>query len=73
MAACYSRVMTQTYSTRNEAIQSEIMEPIEAGEASADEFDIEAIAVAVLADYSDGYACKVDAETFWAIVAEHAR
>lgn len=61
------------YSTRNEAIQREIVEPIEAGEARADEFDIEAIADAVLGDYSDGYACTVTDDEFWVIAAAHER
>lgn len=61
------------YSTRDEAIQSEIVRPIEAGAAKASEFDIEAIAAKVLGDYAEGYALQVTTEEFWAIVAENAR
>lgn len=61
-----------TYSTRTEAIQHEIIDVIEAGDATAAEFDIEAIADQVLADYDDGYAVKVDSDEFWQIVADHA-
>lgn len=62
-----------TYSTRDEAVLREIVEPIEAGEATADEYDIDAIADAVLGDYSQGFALIVNDETFWHIVAENAR
>lgn len=60
------------YTTRQEAIDREIIEPIEAGEATAAEFDIDAIADAVLLGYEDGYALDEDAD-FWAVVAENAR
>ena len=62
-----------TYSTRTEAIQREIVEPIEAGDANAAEFDIDAIADQVIGDYSDGFTLLVDTDEFWEIVAEHAR
>jgi hypothetical protein len=61
-----------TYTTRNEAIEREIIAAIEAGDASASEYDIEAIADAVLGDYSDGYTVREDVD-FWAVVAESAR
>jgi len=61
------------YTTRDEAIQREIIEPIEAGDATAAEYDVEAIAAKVLADYEGGYALKVEVDEFWQIVAEHAR
>lgn len=60
------------YATRDEAIQREIIDAIEAGEATAAEFDIDAIAAEVLGDYSEGYAQQVDADEFWQIVARHA-
>lgn len=60
------------YSTRTEAIQREIIDPIEAGDATADEFDIEAIADRVLGDYADGYASTVAPDEFWQIVEENA-
>jgi len=68
--------MTQTYATRAEAIEREIIEPIEASGEVRDaraEFDIDAIAAEVLGDYADGYACLVDADEFWRIVERHAR
>lgn len=61
----------QTYTTRTEAIDREIIEPIAAGDASAAEYDIDAIADAVLGDHAAGYACQVTPEQFWAVVAEH--
>lgn len=61
-----------TYTTRDDAIYWQIIRPIEAtGEASRDDFDIDAIAAEVLGDYSTGYACTVDEEVFWAAVAAH--
>jgi hypothetical protein len=60
------------YTTRDEAIQREIVEPIEAGEATRDGYDIEAIADEVLGTYAEGYALQVDTDEFWEIVAKHA-
>jgi hypothetical protein len=62
-----------SHTTRNEAILREIVEPIQAGGEVADayaEYDIEAIASAVLGDYTQGFACIVDHEEFWATVEE---
>jgi hypothetical protein len=67
---------TTIYTTRDEAIQREIIDPIEASGEVTDaraEYDIEAIADEVLGDYAAGYAPKVDADEFWAIVERHAR
>lgn len=62
-----------TYSTRTEAIAREIIDPINAGDADASDYDIEAIADAVLGDYESGYALVVsEEEEFWSVVAEHA-
>lgn len=62
------------YATRDEAIQRQIIDAIEAtGEATRAEFDIDAIAAEVLGDYSEGYAQQVDTDEFWQIVARHAR
>lgn len=64
------------YSTRTEAVQAEIIEPIEAGGAVEDayaEYDIDAIEDQVLADHISGYALKVTPEEFWQIVEKHAR
>lgn len=63
------------YTTRDEAIAREIIEPIETGngvESAADEFDVEAIAEAVLADHDGGYASTVDEARFWEIVERYA-
>ena len=63
--------MARTYSTRDEAIYREIIEAIEAGDATREEYNIDAIADAVLGDYEDGFACKVTPEEFWEIVEEN--
>lgn len=67
--------MTRKYSTRDEAIFREIIEPIEHGdvEDARAEFDIDAIAEKVLGDYDEGYAFKVTDDEFWKIVEENAR
>jgi hypothetical protein len=66
--------MPATYTTRNEAIQREIVEPIMARDVeSIDEYDVQAIADAVLGDHAEGYACQVDEQTFWSIVEANAR
>jgi hypothetical protein len=63
-----------TYSTRDEAIEREIVVPIEAtGVATRDEYDIDAIADEVLGGAGDGYALTVDTDGFWAAVEKHAR
>lgn len=63
-------------STRNEAIDRQIVDAIkgtgEVTDAHA-EFDVDAIADKVLGNHADGYAQQVDTDTFWHIVAEHAR
>lgn len=59
-----------TYTTRTEAIEREIIEVIEAGDATSDEYNIDAIADAVLGDYEDGFALKVDESEFCGIVAD---
>lgn len=62
-----------TYTTREEAIEREIIEVIEAGDATSDEYNIDVIADAVIGDYEDGYALKVDEATFWGIVAANEK
>lgn len=62
-----------TYTTREEAIEREIIEVIEAGDATIEDYDIDAIADAVISDYEDGYAIKVDESDFWDIVANNAK
>lgn len=62
----------QTYTTITDAIEREIIAAIEAGDAKAEEFDIDAIADAVIGDYEDGFALKVEESEFWETVAEHA-
>ena len=62
-----------TYTTRKEAIEREIIAAIEAGDATSEDYDIDAIADAVIGDYEDGYVLKVDEATFWDIVADNAK
>lgn len=70
----YKEVPMNTYASRNDAIAAEIIAPIEAsGDATADEYDIDAIADAVLGDHETGYALTVDTDAFWGIVADNAR
>lgn len=65
--------MATTYSTRDEAITREIIEVINNGDASADEFNVDAIADAVLGDFAEGFAVIVDEATFWNTVADNAK
>lgn len=70
----YKEAPMTTYATRNDAIDAEIIAPIEAsGVTTRDEYDIDAIADAVLGDHEAGYALTVDADVFWGIVADNAR
>ncbi|MBM7796898.1 hypothetical protein [Pseudoglutamicibacter cumminsii] len=57
-----------TYTTRNEAIETEILAPL-AGHES--DYDIDAIADEVIGDYENGYAIQVTEDEFWGIVAKH--
>lgn len=63
-----------SYTTRDEAIYREIVEPIENGDVNdaAAEYDIDAIADEVLGSYSQGFACQVTPEDFWDVVARYA-
>lgn len=63
----------KTYSTRDEAIEREIVDAIEAGVVidARVEYDVDAIADEVLGDYDDGFACMVDHDVFWASVEAH--
>ena len=63
--------MARTYSTRDEAITREIIDVIESGDVTRDQYDIEAIADAVIGSFEDGYALQVDEASFWGIVAEN--
>jgi len=65
--------MTTYYTTLNEAIQREIIEPIEAGDATRDDFDIETIADETLLHCSRGYYLDLDHDEFWSIVWENMR
>nr|DAU86728.1 MAG TPA: hypothetical protein [Caudoviricetes sp.] len=60
-----------TYSTRADAIEREIIEAIEAGDAKAEDYNIDVIADVVIGSYEDGYALKVDESEFWGIVADN--
>lgn len=63
--------MARTYTTRDEAITREIIEAIESGDVTSDQYDIDAIADAVIGSFEDGYALQVDEASFWGIVAEN--
>lgn len=57
------------YTTKDQAIENEIINAIEAGEASRDEYDIDAIAEAVIdSDEDNNYFVRDDVD-FWSIVA----
>ncbi len=57
------------YTTKDQAIENEIINAIEAGEASRDEYDIDAIAEAVIdSDDDRNYFVRDDVD-FWGIVA----
>lgn len=57
------------YSTKDQAIENEIINAIEAGEANRDEYDIDAIAEAVIAsDEDNNYFVREDVD-FWGVVA----
>lgn len=63
------------YTTRTEAIQAEIIDPIQSSEAVTDaaaEYDIEAIADEVIGSYGQGFVAQVGPDKFWTIVANHA-
>ena len=57
-----------TYTTRNEAVQREIIEPL--GEY-AQEHDIDAIADTLIKAEDEGFTIDQDAD-FWAVVAANA-
>lgn len=65
---------TEFFTTRNDAIQALIIDPIEAsGTVTAAEFDIEKIADDVLEyDPAAGFYQSVTAVEFWFIVADNA-
>lgn len=64
-----------TYTTIADAIEREIVAPIEASGVVSDayaEYDIEAIRDETLGSYEQGFACLVPAEHFWDCVRRHA-
>lgn len=59
------------YSTKDQAIENEIINAIEAGDASRDEYDIDAIVEAVTdCDEDRNYFVRDDVD-FWEIVADN--
>ncbi|MGO5255110.1 hypothetical protein ACWJWM_19975 [Clostridioides difficile] len=66
-----------SYTTRDEAILRQIIEPIESGDASRDEYDIDAIAAEVLDTIGEGteyrWTQTADDAEFWAAVERHRR
>lgn len=66
-----------TYGDINEAIEHEIIPAIEAGDATAIDYDLRAIADEVIERVSDDnrnprYAVTADPADFWAAVERHA-
>ena len=64
------------YSTRNEAIEREIVTAIEAGDATRNEFDIDAIADEIIEQVTTEtgqvtYQVTDDTDAFWAAVERH--
>lgn len=66
-----------SYTTKQDAIQAEIIDVIEStGVATADEYDIEAIADQVLTSEGDGVEYRItanEAVCFWAVVEMAAK
>lgn len=62
------------YSTKDEAIREGIVAPIESGDASADEFNLDAIFSKVFEfdPESQRFYNTVSAEEFWQIVEDNA-
>lgn len=56
--------------TRQDAIKATIIKPINECDNVAN-YNIEAIADAVLSDYADGYRLMVDEYEFWNILADN--
>lgn len=56
---------------RDEAIQREIVEVIEAAGKNVEEYDVEAIAGTIIEVYEDDYGINVDGNGFWRVVAEN--
>lgn len=67
--------MAKTYTTRQDAINYEIVEVLLNGDVADayESYDIDAIAEKVIGDYEDGFSCTVDESEFWAIVEEHSK
>jgi len=70
-------MLTNAYSTRDEAIEREIIVAIEAGDATRDEFDIDAIADEVIEQVISEtgrvtFQVTVEPSEFWEVVARHA-
>jgi len=64
------------YTTREEAIEHIIIKPIESSGLVDDaraEYDIPAIADAILGDADQGYASQVPPDKFWQIVEKHSK
>ena len=66
-----------SYTTKQDAIQAEIIDVIEAsGVATADEYDIDAIADQVLTSEGTGFEYRIvvdEAVDFWAVVEAAAK
>lgn len=67
--------MSTTYTTRTDLIDDEIIAPIQAGDATAAEFDTDAIyddlEARGLITTDGGYTLTADHDEFWAVVMDH--
>ena len=62
-----------TYPDRHEAMHRAIIEPIEAGDATAEEFDVDQIFSECFEWDGAGYVQTASVEDFWASVQRNAR
>ena len=63
--------MRKKYTTRQDAIDMEIIAPISADDDPSN-YDIEAIANKIIGDYGQGYSLlPVDEDDFWGIISDN--
>ena len=66
--------MPTVYTTHAEAVEREIIAAIEAGDATRDEFDVDAIAQQLVIETPRGYHIEDDDEDhFWTIVMDNMK
>lgn len=72
----HTPMQARTYTTRNEAVEREIIAAIEANGRDAgkgENYDVERIADKVLTCTNGRWHVSVDDDTFWSTIAEHER